>query len=262
MAKKKAAQVRHEEGNLEALAETLRSVGISAEEVLRSAIEGEIAMGRLKGAIRPDDPKSMEQRLGDLGIRRDPSDRMFVWPARLLPWKALRSCPHAIFSPTLAAMVWYAKLAAVPRWSTDAADDEPRRGVNFEDTTPALAFLKQIGTALLPLLKGHPLQRRESAYAALVLAREIQAEAEALARGYPVRFATATGKPNREAVKRARATVASRTPTLLGGEPKRGEVRNGISVEALQKRIREARDAEPSLPWPEIMPDRRGKRRA
>lgn len=226
MAKRKAALVPPEGRNLEALAETLRSVGISAEEVLLSAIEGEVATGRLSGSIRPDDPASMDRRLEAMGIRRDPTDRKLAWPGRRFPWDALRSYPHAIFSPTLAALVWYAKVAAMPRWSTDEADETPRRGVNYEDTTPALHFLKRIGTALLPPRNAHPLWRREKALEALALAREVAKEADRIAEA--------------RHLEDSPLTIALRRVAKA----------HGTTPAGLKKRIERARKAHPAEDWP------------
>lgn len=226
MAKRKAAPVRPEDGSLDALAEKLRSIGVSPEEVLRSAIEGEVAIGRLEGAIRSDDPVSRDRRLESLGIRRDPADGKLVWPGRRFPWDALRSYPHAIFSPTLAALVWYAKWAATPRWSTDEADVAPRRGVNYEDTTPALHFLKRIGTALLPPRNAHPLWRREKALEALALAREVAKEADRIAEA--------------RHLEDSPLTIALRRVAKA----------HGTTPAGLKKRIERARKAHPAEDWP------------
>lgn len=91
------------------------------------------------------------------------------------------------------------------------------------------------------------LDERRKGRGVLVLAKAVLTEAERLARSKPAHFARSDGRPNGSAVAKARASVAKGA---------------GLTVSAMQLRIRRAADAFPDASWPALMPRPPKKRHA
>jgi hypothetical protein len=83
------------------------------------------------------------------------------------------------------------------------------------------------------------LDERRKGREVLVLAKAVQTEAERLAKSKPAHFARSDGRPSVSAVATARASVAKKA---------------GLTVSAMQLRIRRAADAFPDASWPALMP--------
>lgn len=218
--------------------------------------------------------ESVAAELEALGV--DPVDRLraMVWAQKrargLDAVAALKADPLTIYAPAVVDALARAALACRnPRFRPTYRRLFPEDRtlylveVTVLDDKRAQGVILAASAALRTRNEVNLLNARREARltAAFILAKEVQAEAERLA-GEHGRFRTAEGKPNVAAVTKAREVVAGRQPIPEGKTLKPGEVWNGVSVEALQKRIREARDEEPRFPWPEIMPGRRGNRRA
>lgn len=164
---------------------------------------------------------------------------------------ALEDDPRALFAPSVADALVDAAFA-IRLSSGGHCEKVPELGDGLYLTSPT--HLPKTAEALIlgaqRALLSAPRVAAQKAHVRLVRdlrrAWKVQLEAERIAGRLAVRR-TPDGKPDRTAVIQARQHVAE------------GE---GISVEALQKCLREARASAPDAGWPEIMPERRGNRRA
>ncbi len=216
--------------SLEALAFALRSLGLSPEAVLERAVLGEVSVRQLE-------PGQLESVTGLVAAR-------FVLSGHLRPLgapplahrevlEALRQTPSTMFSVRVAESI---EAAAWRCYYAPAREKvmRPRADV---------AFLLGLATALRT---AHPLtESLTRARAAQSLAWDAFEKAKAMAESKPQRFAKPDGEPKWQAIAAARKEVAKAA---------------GLSVEAMQTRIRRAVLAYPSATWPPIMPGSRKRR--
>ena len=165
----------------------------------------------------------------------------------LAPDKAVAVDARLLFAPSVAdAIVCAALVCQDPpvemRWQRLSPSDEKLllTALEIKAEKDAQALLLRVSAALRspndPNLDAAELEVRSTE--ALVLARAVQAEAERLAKRFE-RLRTSDGKPRSAAIAQARQHVAEE---------------RGMSVGALQLKIRRAFEASPGVAWPEIMP--------
>ncbi len=165
----------------------------------------------------------------------------------LAPDKAVAVDARLLFAPSVAdAIVCAALVCQDPpvemRWQRLSPNDERNllTSLEIKAEKDAQGLILRVSAALRspndPNLDAAELEVRTTE--ALVLARAVQAEAERLAARFE-RLRTSDGKPKSAAIAQARQHVAEE---------------RGMSVAALQLKIRRAFGDSPGAAWPAIMP--------
>ena len=203
-------------------AHQLRGLGVDVAELLERAYGAEQIF-----LSQPEAPRVPAGRYTVRRVTRDIAEALHEYGAGIL------------YSPSFLDELW--GLSAVCRSSLGP-------GHGDKSAREAQHLLMRVSVALRsPSPAFVALARHDRARAALALATQVQTEAERLARSKPATFARSGGKPNLTAEATARSSVARNA---------------GLSVEAMQARIRRAAKDSPRAPWPEIMPRPRKNRQA
>lgn len=212
--------------------------GLSSPEEVESFLQA------VKEGRRPafeERRRSLEEGIAEQGRRCKRVDEIRQEIALLKVVVALEADPRALYAPSvLEAIVQAAIRCRMPAFGGKFDAEGLLTDVSVSSTTKAQAVILAASFALRsegPAIAGA--RSMLSVTDVLRLARQVEAEAERLARSRPATFARSDGRPSVSAVAKARANVSMNA---------------GLSVDAMQLRIRRAAEAHPDAGWPELMP--------